>query len=140
MICIDAGHGGHDSGACNGQYYEKTYALSIALKLGDKLKSYGYEVKQTRTVDKVVELYDRCNIANKYNADLFVSIHLNSAASQKADGIETLCYSAKSKAGAIAKLVQKHIVKATNCVDRGIKERTNLAVLKGTKMPAIFTP
>lgn len=89
-VVIDAGHGGHDPGATNGRTYEKNITLSVALMLGDMIKSSYPSVKviYTRSTDKFVELYRRADIANKNNADLFISIHVNSA-SPSARGHET---------------------------------------------------
>lgn len=137
-ICIDPGHGGSDPGACNGQYQEKTYALGMALRLGEELAKKGYEVLYTRRSDSYISLSGRSQTANNGEADLFISIHLNSAATIQANGIETLCYSKSGESGKLAKAVQAKLISATGAVDRGVKERTDLAVLKGTKMPAIL--
>ena len=73
---MDAGHGGHDSGNRGNGYYEKKIALNIALKIGKKLeKIKGFNVIYTRKSDVFVELIQRANIANKADADLFISIH-----------------------------------------------------------------
>lgn len=89
-VVIDAGHGGHDPGATNGRTYEKNITLSVALILGEMIKNNYPSVKviYTRSTDKFVELYKRADIANKNNADLFISIHVNSA-SPSARGHET---------------------------------------------------
>jgi len=91
-IVIDAGHGGLDPG-CNGanEIWEKAVTLAISLKLGkiieDSLKDV--TVIYTRKTDKFVELWERPNIANKENADLFISIHCNSNVNTVAAGSET---------------------------------------------------
>lgn len=89
-ICIDAGHGGKDPGCHGSNANEKTVCLSIALKLGAKIKeSYpNINVIYTRDSDVFVELDDRAKIANKNKADLFICIHANSA-SPAAYGTET---------------------------------------------------
>ena len=97
-IMIDAGHGGYDVGAVsNYGDYEKDINLDIALLVGKQLKSYGYNVVYTRTSDSVSWLNDnvedlqtRCDLANKKNADFFVSIHLNSS-EYDASGYEIYC-------------------------------------------------
>jgi N-acetylmuramoyl-L-alanine amidase len=79
-IVIDAGHGGHDIGA-RGQYSEeKNLTLAVALKLGRIVKDSLEDVKVifTRTSDDYPSLVERHEIANKSNADLFVSVHVNS--------------------------------------------------------------
>ena len=90
-VVIDAGHGGHDPGAINGKVYEKNITLSVAKRLGDLIKSNYPSVKviYTRSDDRFVELYRRAEIANSNNADLFISIHVNSAGDRSARGHET---------------------------------------------------
>ena len=91
-IVIDPGHGGHDPGAIgpNG-LYEKDVVLDIALKVKDIInKEYPqYEVILTRDRDIFIPLDERTNIANKNNADLFISIHANASPNKYAKGIET---------------------------------------------------
>ncbi len=90
-VVIDAGHGGKDPGAINGKTYEKDITLSVALKLGKLIEDNYPNIKviYTRKTDKFVELHDRAAIANKNNADLFISIHVNAAANRSAQGHET---------------------------------------------------
>lgn len=82
-IVIDAGHGGKDRG-CNGKKaYEADVALKLALDLGRRIEDSmpGVRVIYTRKTNVFVELIERAQIANRHNADLFVSIHLNSGPS-----------------------------------------------------------
>jgi len=89
-IVIDAGHGGHDSGAVGPSgLLEKDVALDIALKLSQKLKASGYEVFLTRSDDRFIKLEDRARFANKVKGDVFVSIHCNASPNKKTRGIET---------------------------------------------------
>jgi N-acetylmuramoyl-L-alanine amidase len=90
-VCIDAGHGGHDSGCESRNYMEKTNTLAIALKLGEKLKDNfpNIEIMYTRDKDEFIDLYKRGEIANKAKADLFISIHCNSSDSGQPLGTET---------------------------------------------------
>lgn len=89
-VCIDAGHGGHDPGCISKdkKTQEKALALSIATKLRDKIKAAYPDVKviMTRSDDTFIALAERANIANKGGADLFISIHINSAANTSASG------------------------------------------------------
>jgi len=101
VVVIDAGHGGHDPGAVGKSSKEKDIALSVALKLGNYIKTNYKDVKvvYTRDTDVFVELYKRADIANKANADLFISIHCNATESTKPNGTETWVMGlAKSKA------------------------------------------
>ena len=81
-VVIDAGHGGKDVGCVSrdNKTYEKTITLDIAKRLEQKIKAAypGVTVKMTRSTDKFVELENRAVIANKANANLFISIHVNS--------------------------------------------------------------
>ena len=92
-VVIDAGHGGHDPGAISksSKLSEKQINLDLALKLGARIEKEcpGVKVIYTRKTDKFVELAERGNIANRNHADLFISIHVNSAKSTAASGTET---------------------------------------------------
>ena len=92
-VVIDPGHGGKDPGAVsrNGKWQEKHITLSVALKLGNMIKSKYPNIKvvYTRSSDKYVELSQRAAIANKHKADLVISIHVNSAKATQARGTET---------------------------------------------------
>ena len=91
-VVIDAGHGGKDAGAVGKKSKEKDITLAVAKKLGADIKKQCPDVKvyYTRTTDVFVELMERAKIANRNNADLFISIHCNSVAnSPKTGGAET---------------------------------------------------
>lgn len=90
-IVLDAGHGGHDSGAIGKNSREKDITLDIALNVSDLLRKNLKDVKiiLTREGDYFVELYKRAKIANENKADLFISIHCNSVKSPNASGAET---------------------------------------------------
>jgi len=91
ILVIDPGHGGKDPGAVNGKNQEKTINLNIALKMGKLIEDNCKNVKviYTRKTDVFVELYKRADIANKAGADMFISVHTNSAKSKAANGAET---------------------------------------------------
>jgi len=80
VVVIDPGHGGKDPGAIWKKIYEKDITLRISLKLGNYIKKYMPDVKVifTRETDTFITLNDRPEIANKNQADLFISIHVNS--------------------------------------------------------------
>lgn len=90
-IVVDPGHGGHDPGAVGaGGTQEKDVVLSIGLKLAEKLREeLGIDVVMTRSTDVFIPLEERTAIANKVNADLFVSVHANASLNRNASGIET---------------------------------------------------
>lgn len=101
-VLIDPGHGGEDRGA-TGSYYaklnsgkskritvhEKDLVLQISKKVYQRLKQKRYKVFLTRSIDRTVTLQGRADIAEKVQADIFISIHLNSAHNKTATGIET---------------------------------------------------
>ncbi|MXN90635.1 N-acetylmuramoyl-L-alanine amidase [Flavobacterium sp. Sd200] len=89
-VVIDAGHGGHDSGTKHNSYAEKKIVLNTALKLGKILENEpGFKVIYTRKTDVFVELRERANIANRADADLFISIHCNGVNNREPQGTET---------------------------------------------------
>lgn len=86
-IVVDAGHGGHDSGAVGAKkYYEKTVVLQIAKRVEKHLKKKRFKVKMTRSSDRFVKLKNRTRFANRHKADIFVSIHANAIANKKRFG------------------------------------------------------
>ncbi len=89
-VTLDAGHGDHDYGAVHHGHIEKNIALAVVLKVGKLLeKSSGIDVIYTRKGDQFIDLVERANIANRADADIFVSIHCNANANNAADGCET---------------------------------------------------
>ena len=93
IIVIDPGHGGKDSGAIGYKNsYEKYVVLDVAQNVRNILVSRGYKVYMTRDDDTFIELKERTALANRKNADLFISIHANAVCSSSAEnacGIET---------------------------------------------------
>lgn len=161
-ICLDPGHGGKDPGNRSGARYEKTYALLLAGELRDQLKRAGFNVILTRTTDKFLELPDRPDIANRKNADLFISLHFNGTASSQSavSGVETYCITpvgaSSSNSGGrgatsqpatanhaerqsllLAYQVHRSLVRTLGAGDRGVR-RARFAVLRDAEMPAIL--
>jgi N-acetylmuramoyl-L-alanine amidase len=96
VVVLDAGHGGHDSGNVGNGHSEKNIALRVTLEVGKALqKNPDIKVIYTRKTDVFIELFERANIANKADADLFVSIHCNAHNSQ-ASGTETFVLGEKN--------------------------------------------
>jgi len=91
VVVIDAGHGGRDPGAVGAISVEKNITLAVALKTGEYIEKNleNVTVIYTRKTDTFVELRERAEIANKNNADLFISIHVNGTASNRIQGTET---------------------------------------------------
>jgi len=90
-IVVDPGHGGHDPGAIGAaKSKEKDIVLAIGLKLAERLRSeLDMDVVMTRSTDVFIPLEERTAIANKINADLFISIHANASLNRRTTGIET---------------------------------------------------
>ena len=90
-VVIDAGHGGHDPGAVYGKIREKDITLDVAVRLGEKIRKAYPDVKviYTRNRDVYIPLHERSKKANRNHADLFISIHVNSARNNSARGTET---------------------------------------------------
>lgn len=134
-IVIDAGHGGNDTGAINGSYYESYYTLRYATSLAEKLKTLGYKVKLTRDSDDGIKTYgknSRTAIPYEAHAKYVFSIHFNSSEDYiYQSGVEIYC---PNKANLdFAKDIVKNIVNKTSIdystntafkKDKGIYVRT----------------
>ena len=108
-IVIDPGHGGKDPGAVGPRgTEEKTVNLRLAQELADSLReTYGYEVLLTRMDDTFIPLEERAKLANRHNADLFISLHCNASRSSTRKGFEVYFLSEKASdphADAVARL------------------------------------
>jgi N-acetylmuramoyl-L-alanine amidase len=89
-VTLDAGHGAHDFGAVYNGHVEKNIALAIVLKVGKILEENPkIDVIYTRKTDVFIDLIERANIANRADANIFVSIHCNANRNTAADGTET---------------------------------------------------
>ena len=137
-ICIDAGHGGTDPGACNGALYEKNVVLDIAIHLEKLLRDAGHETFMTRVNDVFETPARKALKANNTKADFFVSIHCNAAENPQAHGTETLVYELKGEEGKLGREIQKSLVETLKTADRGVKSRKDLIVLNSTSMPAVL--
>jgi len=152
VIVVDAGHGGVDPGAIapsNG-LKEKDVNLCVALKLRDLLKAAGLNCITTRsTDDSLVHPYDQVNdlaaraqVANDAKADLFVSIHHNSAGSSAAVGTAVYSYPGSAEGAKLAETIQEELVKALGWSNVPGKDdgthTANFAVLRRTLMTAVL--
>jgi len=142
IIVLDAGHGGHDSGAVgNNKVYEKNVVLDVTKRLQQLLEQAGAKVVLTRNNDTFIPLNERPNIALKNYGEMFISLHTNSFGDSSALGTETF-YSNKISTNlkeelSLAKYINNEIVKNANMVDRGVKYR-DYAVIRSIEMPAIL--
>ena len=158
-IVLDPGHGGKAEGTVQNGLKEKLLTLKTAQLLAGKLRSMGYVVHLTRTTDTDVSLIQRSAFASMKHADLFISIHYNSAPSEQARGIEVFAFplaGSPSSDQVVTKesnsmpinafdgqnsllgwQVQQKIIQNTGSVDRGVK-RKRLGVLRELNCPGIL--
>lgn len=147
-VYINPGHDiDHDPGAVNLEKNaaEAKTALKISNLVAKYLNAVGIETKILQSDNLYWDsIYSDRPIAvvedaNNWNADIFISIHCNSATNKSANGTETLVYNLDNgKANILADCVQKQIVNSLNTTNRGLKEYPSLIVLKYTYMPAIL--
>ena len=127
IIVIDAGHGGHDSGAVGyKKYQEKRAVYKVSKLLRSLLESKGYKVYMTRSSDKFIKLKNRTHLANKKDADLFISVHANAAPKGKflsLKGIETFFLSPAKTAKA------KRIAAKENSAASGMNKKSQDTLL-----------
>ena len=106
-VVLDPGHGGKDGGACGRRLCEKTVTLDLAKRVRANLREKGFKVTMTRETDVTVGLQERVQMATKFEADLFVSLHVNASRNKSARGVETYIYGAKAQGLAEAELVRR---------------------------------
>ena len=129
-IYLNPGHSDKDPGAVG---YETERVLNV--RVSQFMRAYleeNYHVEVRMNPGTMGGLYDICNDANNWGADLFVSNHFNAGGG---DGYEALVYSENRRP--LGEIFEKH-VKAAGQNSRGVKLRTGLVVLRDTKMPAIL--
>ena len=139
LVVIDAGHGGSAIGTAYGKLTEKELTLDIARRLNTLLKKKGVHTYMIRSEDTSVDNYERAYIANLTNAKLLVSVHINGLESKKFDGTMTLYCPSESDGFVgrdLAAIVQKNMLKALKTVDRGLRSRPDLIILRESNMPA----
>ena len=137
-VIIDAGHGGVEPGAIYDGRKEKNDTLQLAFDLGNALERRGIQVEYTRVNDVYDSPYEKAAIANRSEADVFISLHRNAMpVPGSASGMQTLVYKKNSVAGQLAENIQKELTKI-GWKDLGVIDRPGLVVLKNTKMPAVL--
>lgn len=166
LVVIDPGHGGSNLGTSSvtDPRTEKYFTLDWALRLAPLLRSLGWRVLLTRTNDTDVSLVDRVAFAEEHQADLFLSLHFNSAGNgiHEASGLETFCVTPTGMASSLTRgesddaslvfpnnafdeqnlqyAMQLHtaVLRACGQVDRGVRRARFLTVLRGQKRPAVL--
>ena len=157
-VFLDMGHGGNDPGASGAFSREKNITLTLGRKVAAMLRSYGFRVVMSRNRDVQIPLYRVGALQRQSRSDIFVSIHVNSAADRKISGIETFCLTpagaASSNGGKVDKQslpgnrfdanniflawhIQQNLLKYTSATDRGVK-RARFAVLKELSAPGVL--
>lgn len=143
-VCIDPGHGGSSSGATLGKRLEKDDTLRLSLLVRDVLEERGYTVVMTRDNDSDVSLNDRCKIANKARASLFVSIHRNSSTSPSATGMEMWVHSSNPTDDMLLAQNILDCLDTLKITNRGIHSGyrdgadMNYYINRHTKMPSVL--
>ncbi|KQL52165.1 N-acetylmuramoyl-L-alanine amidase [Heyndrickxia shackletonii] len=149
IIYLDPGHGGPDGGAGDDDALEKEIALKISLKLRDFLQEQGALVLMTRETDKdlagsdvrgysrrkVVDLKKRLELINDSDADLYISIHLNSIPSPRWSGAQTFYSPHLIENKRVAKFIQDELIKNLGNTDRQAKMLQNVYIVKNSKKP-----
>jgi N-acetylmuramoyl-L-alanine amidase len=140
-IWIDGGHGGRDGGAQGNGLSEKELTLDLAKRTRTILESE-YEnviVQLSRNTDVYLTLDQRTTAANNWGADVLVSIHINAATAESANGFETYIYTtAGSRTKSFQNVLHRSILKRINMDDRGQKAK-NLHMVRDSKMSAVLT-
>lgn len=164
-VVLDAGHGGRDGGT-HGQFtpeHEKYYALDWTRRLAPLLEARGWKVVLTRSNDTDISLADRVAVAERVGADLFLSLHFNSAGSNRdLAGLETYCLTPTGLPSnllreydddpreshpnnsydepnvQLASRLHRSILQNTGALDRGVRRARFMAVLRGQHRPAVL--
>ena len=140
VIVIDPGHGGKDPGAparMSGQMAEKSIVLDIASRVARLLSERGARVIMTRSGDTYPELQDRADLAERYRADLFVSIHANSAERRSASGAIVFIYDQASTQSQKAGMRMAAALARAGIECQGVLPK-NLHVLREHSRPAML--
>lgn len=147
IITLDAGHGGSDPGAIGSDgTKEKNITLPITKMLKEILEDKGAKVYMTRTTDVDVfgpnasdaeELQARVNVGEKYNSDMFVSLHINSSVNKNIGGFSTYYYPKTDNDLRLAKNIQNKLAANFGVDDLGVRQ-ANFYVIKRISMPAVL--
>lgn len=136
-VVIDPGHGGRDPGAVGiGGLREKDINIAVARRMQTSLQAKNINVVLTRADDREVDLQPRVSLAERTNADVFVSIHSNAISLSRPDinGLETYYYSSGLR---LAQTIHNNVLQRTSLRDRGVRQ-ARFYVLVNTSMPAVL--
>ena len=140
-VLINAGHapnGQPDPGACGNGLRESDVTATVGHLVEGYLKAAGCEVKFIQSDS----LYEISSTSNAWDADVFVSIHCNSAATEHARGVETFSYYGSGNGKALAACIQNQITDAFKLIDNEFPDRglkcANFYVLRETDAPAVL--
>ncbi|MEI6971924.1 MAG: N-acetylmuramoyl-L-alanine amidase [bacterium] len=158
-VVLDPGHGGKDQGTAGARgTMEKRVVLDVAKRVARKLQDSQVIVRMTRSTDTYLSLAERCRKAGSLGADVFVSIHANSAADRSVSGIESFVMTSQGCAGTntrrpdpraysgnghdpanmlLGYYVQKGLLSCSEAQDRGVK-RARFEVLRDIGSPAVL--
>ena len=160
-VILDAGHGGHDSGAKGNRGIEKEAALDVVLRAKRLLEQNGYTVRLTRSSDVFIPLEDRAAFANRFLNAIFVSVHFNKSAGGGASGIETFALAPRGVPSmdeenfsysdlklhpghgqdaeniALSTALHSSMLRHMRLTDRGIK-RARFAVIRDIRIPGVL--
>jgi len=158
IVAIDPGHGGKDPGYQLNSHQEKKYTLLLAHQVQDLLEEAGLKTLLTRRSDTYVERAERADLAHEAKADIFVSLHYNTATDTSARGVETYAvtpFGAEATNGGeialrphpgnkfdaqsilLAYEVQRAITRGLDTPDRGVR-RAGFEVLRKAPMPSVL--
>lgn len=157
LIFLDPGHGGYDSGAVSSSgTKEKDITLSVSNLVKNKLSAAGYQVIMSRYDDRYIDFVtERSRMSNLANADIFVSIHVNSGGGGVVQGVEVYWYEYDSafppqinqayhndpirlrNSERLANSIQSNIIKQTSAINRGVRRQT-YTVVREAKAPAVL--
>jgi len=160
-VVLDAGHGGHDSGAKGQRGVEKEAALDVVLRAKRLLEQAGYTVRLTRGRDVFIPLENRAAFANRFPNAIFVSVHFNKSAKGGASGIETFALAPRGVPSmdeenfsysdlkqhpghardpeniALATALHSSMLRHMRLHDRGIK-RARFVVIRDIRIPGVL--
>lgn len=150
IIVIDPGHGAPDPGVVGAHHTEADINLRVSWKLAKALEKLGFTVILTRPfetrldADRSHDMRARVDLANRMNADLFISIHCNGHSTEQPQGYEVFWHKESANGKRLAQLVNREMAKALPMMrNRGAKSDSTLYsnglyVLRYTRMPAIL--